>query len=301
MDIWKYTPGFVARPLIRGIKAVRHTNEHRRDKLVLRRENARLEGMLIDVDGLKNEKVLVESMLAEANETIAWEVKARGDAEMLLADERAMNFAFRERYSKTLELMDDAIETTREVKRTFQDYVGDVLVGAAKDWTKRDWKGMGVRGAMIRKALDSDRRAEGCLKSFDELRSRYLDYVAVKVCEEEGVKNAPAMIYANDRVYSTAKFDRRVGSGHRVRDDLKDDFKLRSALERGKKANVEYGEGKLFFVPGRTMDGMVFSVAYYVPNGGKRSNIFSRLGKSAAKKAIGIIKYNDFGGELAFG
>lgn len=301
MDICKYMHGFVAGPLIRGIKKVRRTNEHRKERLVLRRENVRLEEMLAGVDELERRNVVTESMLAKADETIAWEVKARVDVEKLLEDEKAVNSVFRKRYSKTLELMNEAIETTREVKRASKDYVGDVLLGAVKDWTKRDWKGMGAKGVMIRKALDSDRRAESCLKNFDELRGRYLDYVATKVCEEEGVKSAPAMIYANNRVYSTAKFEKRVGSGYKVRRYLKDDFGLRSALERGKKANVEYGEGKLFFVPGKTIDGMVFSVAYYVPNGGKESNIFSKLGKSAAKKAVKILKYNDFGGKLVFG
>lgn len=283
MDIWKYAPGFIARPVIRGLKKVRRTNDYRRKFLDLKRGNNILEGMLVDSDQ-------TAAMMADENKGLKVELETRGM------------------------ILNDIVGSVEKLKKSYQEHVAAALTG---ERTYARTEGMlsnlgnsqtigegllaplNINEGLVELARKAQRENGATREKNENLKQANFKYRVAAAVGNANVGRFPAFAYIDGHVYGTPKFEKYCDKNFSsVRIGLESDAELATALSEGRGVERCYNDMKVVFLPRKKDD---VEVGYIVPDKREsRAGLFVKAGVRAAKqlrKTLG--KDYDFG-EISF-
>jgi len=265
MDIWEYVPGFVGRPLVRGIKKIWHTNENRRIRLDLGRENDLLEMMLfesqvnaeksrVELGMLNRKKAVLELQVMKAQETAAWTEEAR-------VKEKAAH---------------------EKVKEAYVAHNAAILTGNAEYLTREVKEALNINNGLEGLTRSTLAKNGSLSEEVKELEHENFKYRVSAVINDNQLARFPAFAYANGKVFGTSKLNKYCKRSGEVEEVLAKDENLKVALDEGKEHTVNYNGMDLVFLANKKHGDV--TVAYVVPEKREsRAKLFAKAGIEAAK------------------
>jgi len=185
------------------------------------------------------------------------------------------------------------IEEAGAVREARMDYLAVVLTGKCSPLDEGGLERLGINDALIRVGRERFGEVKKLGEKIEKLRGKYFSYVAESVCETEGVRKVPVMVYSDGHiVYTNRKFERRVPSNYLFGVSLKENEELGVALRKGKGFEIESEKGKLVFVPREKKAGDI-NVAYFLPEESRlrgRVDAFKKKSEQVARKVYEKLK-----------
>lgn len=203
-----------------------------------------------------------------------------------------------ENYKKINDAKNGFIEAARKVKRSKPYYLAVILTGNIHHLGDKDFGKLGINEALVQVARDERVERESLVARYETLQKDSLACLVEAVCIDHDSKRLPIFVYhAGEMIYSSPKFDKMTYTARYVVSELESNPKIKKRIEAGKKAKMEYCNGKLFFVPEKLRNGEVISIVHYVPAGKNRaSRIYAKRGGEAVKEIYKTLKSLDKAG-----
>ncbi len=273
-SVWKYTPGFIARPIIKKIKDVAGTNLMRRHNLNLQKN---IDDVLEENVGLVHRNAELDSMnthiLREINE-----VKAE--------------------YKKISDAKNEFVKAARKVKTGKRDHLATVLTGESCRIDPGDLGKYGIDEALVRIARDANNEVGDLRKQNNALRKDSLMGIVGGVCVAHGADRLPLFVYHNgEMMYTSPKFDSMTENARYIVGELERNPDVKKKIDAGKKSRMEYCDGNVFFIPEKLRNDEVLSIAHYVPTKkGKATSTYAKYGGAAVKAIYKTLRSFDKSG-----
>lgn len=266
MDIWKYTPGFVARPVISGLKNIRRTNENRRKFLDLRRDSDVLEDMLIESNQ-------TATMMASNNEGLKVEIATQN----MRLDATASAF--------------------KELKNSHQEHVAAMLTGD-KTYIRAEGASevLNINEGLVSLARQAQSENGATQEENENLKQANFKYRVAAAVGNANIGKYPAFAYVDGHVYGTPAFNKYRDKNFSIEMGLENDAELATALSEGKGVEREYDGMKVVFLSRKKVKDV--EVGYIIPDKRtSRMKLFVEVGVNAAKQLRKSLRKDpDYGG-----